>query len=42
MTEQQLSVLPFYMGWGVYNQRLVVAIAPLTSEQLTLRTTPQH
>ena len=42
MTEQQLSLLPFYAGWGVYNQRLVAAIAPLTSEQLTLRTTPQH
>src|SRR5690348_3873955 len=42
MTEQQLSLLPFYAGWGVYNQRLVAAIAPLSGEQLTLRTTPQH
>lgn len=42
MTEQQLSLLPFYAGWKVYNQRLVAAIAPLTGEQLTLRTTPQH
>lgn len=42
MTEQQLSLLPFYTGWRVYNQRLVAAIAPLTSEQLTLRTTPRH
>jgi uncharacterized damage-inducible protein DinB len=42
MTEQQLSLLPFYAGWGVYNQRLVAAIAPLSGEQLALRTTPQH
>src|SRR6185312_14983883 len=42
MTEQQLSLLPFYAGWGRYNQRLVAAIAPLTGEQLALRTTPPH
>ena len=42
MTEQQLSLLPFYVGWGTYNQRLVAAIAPLTAEQLALRTTPHH
>ncbi len=42
MTEQPLSLLPFYAGWGIYNQHLVAAIAPLTAEQLTLRLTPQH
>ena len=42
MTEQQLSLLPFYAGWGRYQQRLVAAIAPLTAEQLALRLTPQH
>ncbi len=42
MTERQLSLLPFYAGWGVYNQHLVAAIAPLTVEQLALRTTPRH
>ncbi len=42
MTEHQLSLLPFYTGWGIYNQRLVAAIAPLTAEQLALRTTSQH
>lgn len=41
MTEQQLSLLPFYAGWGRYQQHLVAAIAPLTEEQLTLRNTPQ-
>ena len=41
MTNQQLSLLPFYAGWGIYNQRLVDAIAPLTPEQLALRLTPQ-
>src|SRR6266542_4864692 len=42
MADNQLSLLPFYAGWGTYNQRLVAAIAPLTQEQLALRTTPQH
>jgi len=42
MTEQKLSLLPFYAGWGRYQQHLVAAIAPLTAEQLALRTTPQH
>ena len=42
MTERRLSLLPFYAGWGRYQQRLVAAIAPLTGEQLALRTTPQH
>jgi uncharacterized damage-inducible protein DinB len=41
-TEQQLSLLPFYAGWDIYNQHLVAAIAPLTMDQLALRTTPQH
>ena len=41
MAEQQLSLLPFYAGWGRYQQHLVAAIAPLTEEQLTLRNTPQ-
>ena len=41
MTEHQLSLLPFYAGWGIYNQRLVAAIAPLTAEQLALRNSPQ-
>jgi uncharacterized damage-inducible protein DinB len=39
---QQYSLLPFYTGWGRYNQLLINAIAPLTIEQLALRTTPQH
>ena len=42
MTEQQRSLLPFYAGWGRYQRRLVAAIAPLTAEQLALRTTPRH
>jgi uncharacterized damage-inducible protein DinB len=41
MTELQLSLLPFYAGWGGYQQHLVAAIAPLTGEQLALRNTPQ-
>jgi uncharacterized damage-inducible protein DinB len=40
-TLHQLSLLPFYAGWGIYNQRLVEAIASLTQEQLALRLTPQ-
>jgi hypothetical protein len=42
MTVNQLSLLPFYAGWGRYQQRLVAAIAPLTGEQLALRNTPQN
>jgi uncharacterized damage-inducible protein DinB len=42
MTEHQLSLFPFYAGWGIYQQRLVAAIAPLTAEQLALRNSPQH
>ncbi len=42
MTEHQLSLLPFYAGWGTYQQRLVAAIAPLTREQLALRNTPHN
>jgi uncharacterized damage-inducible protein DinB len=42
MTEHQLSLLPFYADWRIYNRRLVAAIAPLTAEQLALRLTPQH
>ena len=42
MTAGEVSLLPFYAGWGVYNERLVAVIAPLTQEQLALRTTPEH
>jgi uncharacterized damage-inducible protein DinB len=42
MTEHQLSLAPFYAGWDVYQQHLVAAIAPLTSEQLALRSSPQQ
>lgn len=41
-TEHQLSLSLFYKGWDVYQQRLVAAIAPLTSEQLALRSSPQN
>lgn len=41
MTEHLQSLLPFYAGWGIYQQRLVAALAPLTAEQLALRNTPQ-
>jgi len=42
MTEHQLSLAPFYAGWDVYQQHLIAAIAPLTSEQLALRSSPQN
>jgi uncharacterized damage-inducible protein DinB len=41
-SEHQLSLAPFYKGWDVYQQRLVAAIAPLTAEQLALRSSPQN
>ena len=40
-TEHQLSLSPFYAGWDVYQQHLVAAIAPLTSEQLAF-SSPQN
>lgn len=40
MTEQHLSLSPFYKGWDVYQQCLVKAITPLTAEQLELRPAP--
>src|SRR5438552_14201212 len=42
MTEHQLSLTTFYAGWDVYQQQLVAAIAPLTSEQLALCSSPQQ
>lgn len=42
MTERQLSLLPFYAGWGRYTQHLIAALTPLTLDQLALRTTPRH
>ena len=42
MTEQHPSLASFYAGWDVYQQHLVAAIAPLTLEQLALRSSPQQ
>ena len=42
MIEQPLSLSLFYKGWDVYQQRLVEAVAPLTPEQLALRSSPQN
>ena len=42
MSKDPLSLLPFYAGWGIYQQHLLAAITPLTAEQLALRLTPQH
>lgn len=41
-TEHQLSLSHFYAGWDVYQQHLIAAIAPLTSEQLALRAASHH
>jgi|SRR5579885_3241485 len=40
MTENHLSLSPFYKGWDVYQQNIVNAIAPLSAEQLELRPAP--
>ncbi|HEY7126231.1 MAG TPA: DinB family protein [Ktedonobacterales bacterium] len=40
MSEQQQAIAPFYNGWDVYQGLLVKAIAPLTPEQLALRSAP--
>ncbi|GAC1393854.1 MAG: hypothetical protein NVS4B11_20270 [Ktedonobacteraceae bacterium] len=40
MTENTLSLTAFYKGWDIYQQHLVTAIAPLSSEQLALCPAP--
>lgn len=42
MTEKHLSLITFYKGWDLYQQHLITAITPLTTEQLALRVSPQH
>ena len=42
MTEQTLSLTPFYSGWSGFQQNLVRIIAPLTPEQLALPVAPHH
>ncbi len=37
MTQNNLTLATFYKGWDVYQQLLVTAVTPLTSEQLALR-----
>jgi len=39
---QDLSLTTFYKGWGNFQQNLVKIIAPLSPEQLALRTAPHH
>jgi uncharacterized damage-inducible protein DinB len=34
------SLAPFYEGWSAYQQHLVTSVAPLTAEQLALRSAP--
>jgi len=40
MTEHTFPLTPFYKGWDGYQQHLVRALAPLSTEQLTLRAAP--
>ncbi len=40
MTQNNLTLATFYKGWDAYQQLLVTAITPLTSEQLALRPAP--
>lgn len=40
MTTDSAVLAPFYAGWDVYQQHLVEAVAPLSSEQLALRAAP--
>ncbi len=42
MTEHELPLSLFYKGWDVYQQRLVEAVAPLTLEELALRSSQQN
>ena len=40
MTEQQINLLSFYIGWDTYQALLIKALAPLSSEELALRVAP--
>src|ERR1051326_798599 len=40
MADQLDLMTTFYSGWGVYQQYLVDAVAPLSTEQLALRVAP--
>jgi uncharacterized damage-inducible protein DinB len=42
MTEQALPLITFYQGWENYQQSLVEAIAPLSTEQLALPVASHH
>jgi uncharacterized damage-inducible protein DinB len=41
MTQQQPALADLYKGWDVYQQHLIEAVSPLTTEQLALRAAPQ-
>ena len=40
MTEDTFSTASYYKGWDNYQQHLVHVLAPLSTEQLTLRAAP--
>lgn len=40
MTDNPTVVAPYYQGWEGYQQHLLDVVAPLTAEQLDLRTAP--
>jgi uncharacterized damage-inducible protein DinB len=40
MAEQKLPLTTFYQGWDAYQDLLVKAIAPLSTDQLALRAAP--
>ena len=40
MTEHTFPLAPFYKGWDNYQQHLVHALVPLSSEQLSLHAAP--
>ncbi len=40
MNESSFPLAPFYKGWDSYQQHLIHALAPLSTEQLALRAAP--
>lgn len=42
MMELSLPLITFYSGWQTYQQSLIEAVAPLSSEQLALPTATHH
>ena len=42
MTGADVSIRPFYAGWGEYNEQIISVVDPMTSAQLQIRPSPER